>query len=39
VLFSTYSNEVPEECVSSVLEIRGFLSEVIGAGGIAKESR
>jgi len=37
VLFSSYSNEVPEECVRSVLEIRGFLSDVIGAGGIANE--
>lgn len=37
VLFSTYTNEVPEECVRSVLEIRGFLSDVIGSGGIADE--
>lgn len=37
VLFSTYSNEVPEECIRSVLEIRSFLSDVIGAGGIAGE--
>ena len=37
VLFSTYTNEVPEECVRSVLEIRGFLSDIIGHGGIAGE--
>lgn len=37
VLFSTYTNEVPEECVKSALEIRGFLSDVIGSGGIADE--
>ena len=37
VLFSTYTNEVPEECVGSVLQIRGFLSDMIGAGGIADE--
>ena len=37
VLFSTYTNEVPEECVGSVLQIRGFLSDTIGAGGIADE--
>jgi hypothetical protein len=37
VLFSTYTNEVPEECVTSVLEIRAFLSEMIGQGRIADE--
>jgi hypothetical protein len=37
VLFSTYTNEVPEECVQSVLQIRDFLSEVIGSGGLARE--
>ena len=35
VLFSTYTNEVPVECIQSVLQIREFLSEVIGAGGPA----
>jgi len=28
---------VPEECVRSVLEIRGFLSDLIRDGGIANE--
>jgi hypothetical protein len=37
VLFSTYSNEVPHECVASVLQIREFLTSVIGNGGIADE--
>lgn len=37
VLFSTYTNEVPQECVQSVLQIRDHLTEVIGAGGIAAE--
>lgn len=37
VLFSTYTNEVPEQCVNSVLEIRGFLTDTIGHGGIADE--
>jgi hypothetical protein len=37
VLFSTYTSEVPEECVSSVLAIREFLTEALGAGRIADE--
>jgi hypothetical protein len=37
VLFSTYSNEVPKECVESVLQIRDLLTTVIGDGGIAAE--
>ncbi|MGN6204490.1 DUF6650 family protein [Humibacter sp.] len=35
VLFSTYSNEVPEHCVASVLDIRSFLTEQISKGGIS----
>jgi hypothetical protein len=34
VLFSTYSDEVPAQCVQSVLEIRNFLTETIGQGHI-----
>lgn len=34
VLFSPYTNEVPGACVSSVIEIRNHLTQVIGAGGI-----
>jgi hypothetical protein len=34
VLFSTYSDEVPSECVRSVIEIRNFLTETIGQGHI-----
>ena len=37
VLFSTYSNEVPDECVASVLQIREFLTTVLGDGGIAAQ--
>jgi len=37
VLFSTYTNEVPEQRVRSVLEIRAFLNDVIGQGRIADE--
>lgn len=37
VLFSTYTNEVPDQCVHSVIQIRDFLSQVIGDGGIAKD--
>jgi hypothetical protein len=34
VLFSTYTNEVPEQCVASVLELRGLCTDVLGAGNI-----
>ncbi len=34
VLVSTYTNEMPGECVRSVLQIRDFLSEVMGSAGI-----
>jgi hypothetical protein len=37
VLFSSYTNEVPEHCVSSVIEIRDFLTDTIGRGGIGQE--
>lgn len=37
VLFSTYTNEVPTECVASALQIRDHLTGLIGAGGIGDE--
>lgn len=37
VLFSTYADEVPEQCVSSVIEMRNFFTEVIGQGGIGDD--
>lgn len=37
VLFSTYTNEVPDDCVRSVLAIRDMLTGVIGTGGIASQ--
>ena len=37
VLFSSYTSEVPEQCVTSVLEIRSFLSDVIGQGRVTDE--
>ena len=37
VLYSTCTNEVPDQCVESVLQIREQLTEVLGAGGIADE--
>lgn len=37
VLFSTYTNEVPEQCVASVIDIRDYLTEVLSAGGIGTE--
>lgn len=37
VLFSTYSNEVPDQCVASVLEIRDHLTAILQRGGIAME--
>jgi hypothetical protein len=39
VLFSTYTNEVPDECVASVLQIREFLTAVVGDSGIAEQLR
>lgn len=35
VLFSSYTNEVPDECVESAIEIREALTEAIGSGGIS----
>ena len=37
VLFSTYCNEVPNECIGSVLELRRLFTETIAAGGIGPE--
>lgn len=37
VLFSSYANEVPSECVRSVIEIRDFLTSVLQRGGIADD--
>jgi hypothetical protein len=34
VLFSSYTSEVPEECVASVQQIRDFLGTVLGGGAI-----
>jgi hypothetical protein len=39
VLFSTYTNGAPEQYVAAVLEIRDFLTAVIGEAGIAAELR
>ena len=36
VLFSGATEEVPDHCIRSVLEIRKFLTEVLLAGGIAE---
>ncbi len=38
VLFAHYSNELPQECVDSVLAIRDRLTEVIGSSGIGASS-
>ena len=37
VLYDPYEVETPELCVKSVLEIRAFLTEVLGQGGIAAQ--
>jgi hypothetical protein len=36
VLFSGHTHEVPGECVASVIDIRDFLTAVIGDGGIGR---
>lgn len=36
VLFSAHTHEVPRECVESVIDIRDFLTTVIGDGGIGR---
>jgi hypothetical protein len=35
VLYSSITSEVPGDCVTSVIEIRNFLTEVLSQGGIA----
>lgn len=37
VLYMGYPAEMPDQCVESVLAIREMLTEVLGAGGIAKK--
>ncbi|RFZ41384.1 hypothetical protein DAVIS_02653 [Mycobacterium marinum] len=37
VLFSSYADEVPQECVNSVLAIREFLTEIIGQARIGDQ--
>ncbi|MFJ1618671.1 DUF6650 family protein [Streptomyces sp. NPDC088249] len=37
VLWYAITFEVPAECVNSVQEIRAFLTEILGQGGIAKQ--
>jgi hypothetical protein len=36
VLFASHAQEVPEECVASVLQIRDFLTDTLMAGGIGQ---
>lgn len=36
VLFSTYANEVPEQCVASVLDLRQLCTDVLGVGNIGE---
>ena len=37
VLFSTYTNEVPEQCVASVIQIRDMLTSVLSEPGNSRE--
>lgn len=37
VLFSPYSWEMPDACVQSAIEIRDFLTGIVGRGGMAAE--
>jgi hypothetical protein len=37
VLFSSYTDEVPDQCIKSVIEIRDFLTETLGQGSMGKE--
>jgi len=37
VLFSSYTSEVPEQCVTSVIDIRDHITGLIAAGGIGPQ--
>jgi hypothetical protein len=37
VLYQEFAGEVPEHCVESAIEIRRFLTQQLGQGGIARE--
>jgi hypothetical protein len=37
VLYASYPEEMPSHCITSAIEIRNFLTDVIGTGGIADQ--